>query len=481
MFELDKEKKMTAKYAIILAAGQGTRMKSKLYKVLHPVCGRPMVDHVLTQIEANNMDEIVTIVGHGSEAVEQTLGDRTEYALQAEQLGTGHAVLQAEELLGAKDGITLIACGDTPLFTAQTFAELFEYHKQKGAVATVLTARTDNPFGYGRIIRNEIGIVNKIVEQKDATQEEAAVKEINTGVYVFDNKELFAALHKIKNDNAQGEYYLTDVMEVFQKEGKIVAAYKMDDFEESMGVNDRLALSKATKVMRRRINEEHMRNGVTLIDPESTYIDIDVKIGNDTVIEPGVQLKGKTVIGTDCKIGAHSEIIDSQIGNNVTVTSSYIEDAVMHDNTDIGPYSHLRPQAEIKSGAHIGNFVEVKKATVGENTKVGHLTYVGDANLGHDINVGCGTVFVNYDGVNKHHTNVGDYSFIGSGSNIVAPVNIADHAYVAAGSTITDDIDAHDMGIARGRQVNKKGYFDRYPVAQAAAEAEKNKAENERK
>lgn len=255
----------------------------------------------------------------------------------------------------------------------------------------------------------------------------------------------------------------------------------MDDFEESMGVNDRLALSKATKVIWRRINEEHMRNGVTLIDPESTYIDIDVKIGNDTVIEPGVQLKGKTVIGTDCKIGAHSEIIDSQIGNNVTVTSSYIEDAVMHDNTDIGPYSHLRPQAEIKSGAHIGNFVEVKKATVGENTKVGHLTYVGDATLGHDINVGCGTVFVNYDGVNKHHTNVGDYSFIGSGSNIVAPVNIADHAYVAAGSTITNDIDAHDMGIARGRQVNKKGYFDRYPVAQAAAEAEKNKAENERK
>ena len=463
---------MTSKYAIILAAGQGTRMKSKLYKVLHPVCGKPMVDHVLTEIEKNNMDEIVTVVGHGAEMVEKTLGDRTKYALQAEQLGTGHAVLQAEKLLGDKDGMTLIACGDTPLFTAKTFEELFEYHKSKGAVATVLTAHAENPFGYGRIIRNEIGIVEKIVEQKDATVEEATVKEINTGVYCFDNKELFAALHQIKNDNAQGEYYLPDVMEIFQKQGKVVAAYQMKNFEESMGVNDRIALSNATKVMRRRINENLMRQGVTLIDPDTTYIDIDVKVGSDTVIEPGVQLKGKTAIGADCYIGAHSEIIDSVIEDGVKVTSSYIEDAVMHKNSNIGPYSHLRPKAEIGENAHIGNFVEVKKATIGKNTKVGHLTYVGDATLGRDINVGCGTVFVNYDGINKHHTTVGDYSFIGSASNIIAPVNIADHAYVAAGSTITDDIDAHDMGIARGRQVNKKGYFDRYPVAEAARIAE---------
>src|SRR5699024_9137881 len=387
------------------------------------------------------MDEIVTVVGHGAEMVEKTLGDRTKYALQAEQLGTGHAVLQAEKLLGDKDGMTLIACGDTPLFTAKTFEELFEYHKSKGAVATVLTAHAENPFGYGRIIRNEIGIVEKIVEQKDATAEEAAVKEINTCVYCFDNKELFAALHQIKNDNAQGEYYLPDVMEIFQKQGKVVAAYQMKNFEESMGVNDRIALSNATKVMRRRINENLMRQGVTLI-------------------------------GADCYIGAHSEIIDSVIEDGVKVTSSYIEDAVMHKNSNIGPYSHLRPKAEIGENANIGNFVEVKKATIGKNTKVGHLTYVGDATLGRDINVGCGTVFVNYDGINKHHTTVGDYSFIGSASNIIAPVNIADHAYVAAGSTITDDIDAHDMGIARGRQVNKKGYFDRYPVAEAARIAE---------
>lgn len=464
---------MTAKYAIILAAGQGTRMKSKLYKVLHPVCGKPMVEHVLTQIEKNDMDEIVTVVGHGAQKVEETLGTRTKYTLQAEQLGTGHAVLQAESLLGDRDGMTLIACGDTPLFTAKTFSELFEYHKSKGAVATVLTAKAENPFGYGRIIRNELGIVEKIVEQKDTNKEEAAVKEVNTGVYCFDNKELFHALHKISNDNSQGEYYLTDVMEIFQQEGKVVAAYRMKDFSESMGVNDRIALSKATAVMRMRINEEHMRNGVTLIDPQNTYIDTDVKIGSDTVIEPGVQLKGHTVIGNDCFIGAHSEILDSVIEDNVTVTASYLEEAIMHKESNIGPCSHLRPQADIGEAAHIGNFVEVKKAHIGKNTKVGHLTYVGDATLGKEINVGCGTIFVNYDGINKHHTNVGDYSFIGSGSNIIAPVEISDHAYVAAGSTITDDVSSHDMAIARGRQVNKKGYFDHYPVAKAAIEAEK--------
>ncbi len=463
---------MTSKYAVILAAGQGTRMKSKLYKVLHPICGKPMVDHVLTQIEKDDMDKIVTVIGHGAQEVKKVLGERTDYAVQVEQLGTAHAVLQTESLLGDKDGMTLIACGDTPLFTAETFSELFSYHRSKGAVATVLTAFTQKPFGYGRIIRNDLGIVERIVEQKDATKEEAAVQEINTGVYCFNNRELFKALHKINNNNAQGEYYLTDVMEVLQKEGKVVAAYQMNDFAESMGVNDRIALAKADKVMRARINKKHMENGVTLVDPDNTYIDADVKIGMDTVVEPGVALKGQTIIGEDCKIGAHSEIRDSVIEDHVTVTSSLIEDSIMHKDTDIGPYSHLRPQAEICKGAHIGNFVEVKKATVGENTKVGHLTYVGDATLGQEINIGCGTVFVNYDGINKHHTNVGDYSFIGSGSNVIGPVQIGDHAYVAAGSTITDNITPHDMAIARARQIIKPGYYDRYPVAQAAKKTE---------
>ncbi len=459
---------MTEKYAVILAAGQGTRMKSKLYKVLHPVCGKAMVDHVLTQLERVGIDQIVTVVGHGADQVKQLLGDRTTYALQAEQLGTGHAVMRAEDVLGQKDGITLVTCGDTPLFTAETFKQLFAYHEQQGAAATVLTAHTDQPFGYGRIIRDAAGTVAKIVEQKDATPEEAAVQEINTGVYCFNNRELFAALHQLSNDNAQGEYYLTDVIGILKQAGKQVGAFQMDDFTESMGVNDRVALANATRVMQQRINTRHMQNGVTMIDPATTYIDADVQIGNDTVIEPGVVLKGKTSIGSDCVIGAHSEIRDSVIEDGVTVTASFLENAVMHKDSNIGPYSHLRPKAEIGVGVHIGNFCEVKNAQIGQNTKVGHLTYVGDATLGKEINIGCGTVFVNYDGMNKHHTNVGDYSFIGSGSNIIAPVEIGDHAYVAAGSTITDDVAPHDMGIARGRQVNKKGYYDRYPVAEAA-------------
>ena len=459
---------MTEKYAVILAAGQGTRMKSKLYKVLHPVCGKAMVDHVLTQLERVGIDQIVTVVGHGADQVKQLLGDRTTYALQAEQLGTGHAVMQAEDVLGQKDGITLVTCGDTPLFTAETFKQLFAYHEQQGAAATVLTAHTDQPFGYGRIIRDAAGTVAKIVEQKDATPEEAAVQEINTGVYCFNNQELFAALHQLSNDNAQGEYYLTDVIGILKQAGKQVGAFQVDDFTESMGVNDRVALANATRVMQQRINTRHMQNGVTMIDPATTYIDADVQIGNDTVIEPGVVLKGKTSIGSDCVIGAHSEIRDSVIEDGVTVTASFLENAVMHKDSNIGPYSHLRPKAEIGVGVHIGNFCEVKNAQIGQNTKVGHLTYVGDATLGKEINIGCGTVFVNYDGMNKHHTNVGDYSFIGSGSNIIAPVEIGDHAYVAAGSTITDDVAPHDMGIARGRQVNKKGYYDRYPVAEAA-------------
>ncbi|WP_125706649.1 bifunctional UDP-N-acetylglucosamine diphosphorylase/glucosamine-1-phosphate N-acetyltransferase GlmU [Lacticaseibacillus daqingensis] len=456
---------MSGKYTIILAAGKGTRMKSKLYKVLHPVCGKPMVDHVLTEVEKTQPDEVVTVVGHGAEAVEETLGDRSAYVVQETQLGTGHAVLQAEPLLGDKDGMTLIANGDTPLLTADTFEKLFAYHRDKGAAATILTAKAPDPTGYGRIIRSEIGTVQKIVEQKDATPKEAEVDEINTGVYCFDNQSLFKALHQVTNDNAQGEYYLTDVIEILKKAGAIVAAYKMTHFEESMGVNDRVALAAATRVMQTRINTAHMRNGVTLTDPSTTYIDRDVVIGADTVIEPGVQLLGRTVIGADCVIGAHSKLVNATIEDQVTVTSSTIEDAIMRKGSNIGPNSHLRPLSDIGEGAHIGNFVEVKKATIGARTKVGHLTYVGDATLGTDINVGCGVVFVNYDGVKKWHATVGDHSFVGSNANIVAPVTIADHSFIAAGSTITEDVPFHAMGIARARQTNKENFWDRTPLA----------------
>ncbi|EOS8000657.1 bifunctional UDP-N-acetylglucosamine diphosphorylase/glucosamine-1-phosphate N-acetyltransferase GlmU [Enterococcus hirae] len=454
---------MDARYAIILAAGKGTRMKSKLYKVLHPVSGQPMVEHIINRVSETNPDQIITIVGHGAEQVKAQLGERSEYALQAEQLGTGHAVLQAASFLQGKEGTTLVISGDTPLLTTETLNNLFEYHQGKNASATILTAQAEDPTGYGRIIRDHIGIVEKIVEQKDTTPEEALVQEINTGTYCFDNQALFEALNKVGTDNAQGEYYLTDIIEILKDAGKTVAAYQTEDFDESMGVNDRIALAKANELMRQRINKMHMVNGVSFVDPATTYIDAGVEIGSDTVIEAGVQLQGKTVIGSDCVIGAHSRIVDSVIEDHVVVEHSVIEKSLVKSHADVGPFAHLRPKAEIGEGVHIGNFVEVKNAEIGKNTKVGHLTYVGDATLGEEINVGCGVVFVNYDGKNKQRTTIGDHSFIGSNANIIAPVEIAKNTSVAAGSTITEDIPEYAMAIARARQVNKEEYAKKLP------------------
>ena len=454
---------MDARYAIILAAGKGTRMKSKLYKVLHPVSGQPMVEHIINRVSETNPDQIITIVGHGAEQVKAQLGERSEYALQAEQLGTGHAVLQAASFLQGKEGTTLVISGDTPLLTTETLNNLFEYHQGKNASATILTAQAEDPTGYGRIIRDHIGIVEKIVEQKDTTPEEALVQEINTGTYCFDNQALFEALNKVGTDNAQGEYYLTDIIEILKDAGKTVAAYQTEDFDESMGVNDRIALAKANELMRQRINKMHMVNGVSFVEQATTYIDAGVEIGSDTVIEAGVQLQGKTVIGSDCVIGAHSRIVDSVIEDHVVVEHSVIEKSLVKSHADVGPFAHLRPKAEIGEGVHIGNFVEVKNAEIGKNTKVGHLTYVGDATLGEEINVGCGVVFVNYDGKNKHRTTIGDHSFIGSNANIIAPVEIAKNTSVAAGSTITEDIPEYAMAIARARQVNKEEYAKKLP------------------
>lgn len=453
------------KYVVVLAAGKGTRMKSKLYKVLHKVCGKTMVEHVVDAARGVNPAKIVTVVGTGAGEVEKVLDGKSDFAFQEKQLGTGDAVMTAKEELGDKDGATLVVTGDTPLFTTETFDELFKYHAEKGNAATVLTAEAPNPFGYGRIIRDDQGNVLRIVEQKDGKPEELKVKEINTGVFCFDNKKLFEALKHVDNNNAQGEYYLTDVLEILRNSGERVGAYKMPDFSESLGVNDRIALAQATKTMQRRINEEHMRNGVSFIDPDTAYIDAGVKIGNDTIIEGNVVIKGNTEIGSDCYITNGSRIVDSKIGNHVTITSSTLQEAEMDDNTDIGPNSHLRPKAVIRKGAHIGNFVEIKKAEIGENSKVGHLTYVGDATLGKDINVGCGTIFSNYDGVKKFHTNVGDHSFIGAGSTLIAPINVADHTFIAADSTITKDVDKYDMAIARGRQVNKPDYWHKLPLS----------------
>lgn len=457
---------MKKRYGIILAAGKGTRMKSSLYKVMHPVCGKPMVEHVVNHVEKAGATEIVAIVGHGAEMVKQQFGQRIDYALQEEQLGTGHAVLQAESLLGGKEGTTLVVCGDTPLITPETFEQLMAVHEETGAKATILTAYAENPAGYGHIVREADGSVLKNVEHKDATPEEQAIHEINTGTYCFDNEALFSALHEVGNDNAQGEYYLPDVLEILKNRGEIISAYQMENFDEGMGVNDRVALAQAERLMRARINEKHMRNGVTFIDPATTYVEVDVVIGADTLIEPGVMLKGKTTIGSNCVITSGSVIRDSVLEDGVTVTSSTIEESLMKTGSNAGPYAHLRPKAVLGESVHVGNFVEVKNATLGQGTKVGHLTYVGDADLGSDINVGCGTIFVNYDGKNKHRSTVGDHVFIGCNANIVAPVKIGDDAFIAAGSTITKDVPANALAIARSRQENKENYAEKLPSAQ---------------
>lgn len=454
---------MSNRFAVVLAAGQGTRMKSKLYKVMHPVMGKPMVGHVVDQALEAKMDKVVTVTGVGAETVKDYLGEKSEYVLQEEQLGTAHAVEQAADLLKGKDGTTLVICGDTPLLTTDTLEKLMAHHEESGAKATVLTAHAENPFGYGRVIRSEEGAVSKIVEQKDASEEEQAVQEINTGTYCFDNRALFGALEKVDNNNSQGEYYLPDVMEILKDQSELISAYQLEDKSEALGVNDRVALAEASRLMKKRINEKHMRNGVTLVDPDQTYIESDVVIGQDTVVEPGVYLKGQTVIGEDSFIGAHSIIEDSEIGSQVKVRSSLIESSKMGDNSDVGPNSHLRPDTVLEEKVHVGNFVEIKKSTLGKNTKVGHLTYVGDATLGENINLGCGTVFVNYDGKQKHHIEVGDNSFIGCNTNLIAPVSVESNTYIAAGSTITDTVPSEALAIARVRQVNKEGYFKNMP------------------
>lgn len=452
---------MSKRYAVVLAAGQGTRMKSKLYKVLHPVCGKPMVEHVVDQISTLDVDKVVTIVGHGAEKVQERLAGKSEFVKQEEQLGTAHAVLQAKAALAEKDGVTLVVCGDTPLIEASTMEALLKYHHEKRAKATILTTVIEDPTGYGRIIRDDLGIVEKIVEHKDATEKEQRISEINTGTYCFDNKALFEALEKVSNDNVQGEYYLPDVIKILKDSDEVVAAYRMESFEESLGVNDRIALAEASKLMQRRINENHMRNGVTLVNPESTYIDINVKIGQDTVVEPGVMLRGDTVIGDDCVVTSGSEIVNSIIGERVHIRSSSIFESKVGDDVQIGPYAHLRPESDIHNHVKIGNYVETKKAVVGEGTKLPHFIYMGDAEIGKNVNVGCGSIAVNYDGKNKAKTIIGDDVFVGCNSNLVAPVKVGNRAFIAAGSTITKDVPDDALGIARAKQDNKIGYAKR--------------------
>ncbi|WP_368996822.1 bifunctional UDP-N-acetylglucosamine diphosphorylase/glucosamine-1-phosphate N-acetyltransferase GlmU [Caldifermentibacillus hisashii] len=449
---------MSKKYVIVLAAGQGTRMKSKLYKVLHPVCGKPMVRHVIDELKQIGADQIITVVGHGADEVKNELKDDSEFVLQEQQLGTAHAVMQARELLQDKEGLTLVVCGDTPLLKADTIKAMIDYHINNHSKATILTAVAEDPTGYGRVIRNEQGYVEKIVEHKDASDEEKAVKEINAGTYCFDNASLFHALQKVTNNNAQNEYYLPDVIGILKDAGQTVTAFTTNDFTEIFGINDRVALAQAGKIMQQRINEKHMRNGVTIIDPEQTYIDATVVIGQDTVIYPGTMVKGNTVIGTDCIIGPNSEILNCDIGNRTSIRQSVTHDSKIGSDVQIGPFAHIRPQSLIHDEVRIGNFVEIKKTEFGRKSKASHLSYIGDANVGSNVNIGCGSITVNYDGVNKFKTIIKDGAFIGCNSNLVAPVEIGEGAYVAAGSTITDNVPGDSLSIARARQVNKENY-----------------------
>ena len=372
--------------------------------------------------------------------------------------------MQAKDLLSSKQGTTLVVCGDTPLIKAETIEALFQHHEEKGAKVTVLTAQADDPTGYGRIKRDGNGFVAKIVEHKDASDEERLISEINTGTYCFDNQALFQALNEVTNDNVQGEYYLPDVIEILKNKGEIVSAYKTNDFSETIGVNDRVALSEAEKIMRQRINQYHMKNGVTIIDPLATYIDSDVEIGADTVILPGTIINGNTKIGSDCKIGPNSEIKNCQIGDATVIRQSVAYDSQIGSEVNIGPFAHIRPQSDIMDEVKIGNFVEVKKAVFGKGSKASHLSYIGDAEVGSDVNIGCGSITVNYDGKNKYLTKIEDGVFIGCNSNLVAPVTVGKGAYVAAGSTITKNVPGEALAVARARQENKENYVQKLNI-----------------
>lgn len=444
--------------AVILAAGEGKRMKSKLPKVLHKVQGKTMVDWVIDTARDSGADDICVVIGHGGEQVKETLKDRNvKFAVQREQLGTGHAVMQAGDFIEDNADI-IVFYGDTPLITAETIKKMLDYHRKEDNSITIISAIVDNPAGYGHIIRDENGLFVKNVEHKDATDEEKLVKEINTGIYCFKGTALKKGLSLLKNDNAQKEYYLPDTLEIILSDGGKVNAMVVDDADEFAGVNSRVQLAEAEAVMRNRINRYHMENGVTIIDPSRTYIDTDAVIGCDTVLLPGVVIEGKTVIGEDCVVGPDSRLTDTKLGNGVKFQYSTAIESSVDDNTTVGPYAYIRPNCAIGKNVKIGDFVEVKNSNVGDGTKVSHLTYIGDSDVGERINFGCGTVTVNYDGNKKFRTVIGDDVFIGCNTNLVAPVKVGKGAYIAAGSTITDEVPENCLAIARERQINKTGW-----------------------
>jgi bifunctional UDP-N-acetylglucosamine pyrophosphorylase/glucosamine-1-phosphate N-acetyltransferase len=448
-------------HVVLLAAGKGTRMKSARPKVLHTLAGRALVDHVLRSVEPLGAVSKVLVVGHGADEVRAALADRSdlEFVLQSPQLGTGHALLQAEPVLRGLTGTVLLVYADVPLLQSSTLSRLVATHLSAGAAATVLTTEVENPFGYGRMVRDASGRVARIVEERDATPEERAVKEINSGIYAFDLAPLFDAVRQLGTNNAQGEYYLTDLVAAYRGQNRVVETMRLDDAEELRGVNSRVDLADLTQVMRHRKNRELMLAGVTLEDPATTSVDMDVTIGPDTVLGPFVRIERRTTIGERCHIHAGSRLTEATVADDVTVLDySVVVSSTLGRGARVGPFSHIRPDSSVGEEGHVGNFVELKKTRLGRRSKANHLAYLGDATIGDHVNVGAGTITCNYDGEKKQPTVVEDGVFIGSDSQLIAPVVIGHGAYVAAGSSITGDVPPDALAISRGRQENKLGW-----------------------
>lgn len=446
--------------AVILAAGEGTRMKSKHPKVTHRILGKPMIEHVIDSAIRAGIQDIVVVIGHKAEEVKECIHTNVRYVTQEEQLGTGHAMMCATSCI-AGSSTTLVLAGDNPLISEKTLRSLISYHIEHKLSGTILSAEFDDPSGYGRIIRDGSGNVEKIVEHKDASEDEKLIKEINSSMYCFNTAALIDALGEIKNKNAQGEYYLTDVIGIMKNKGLLVGAFRAEDPCDIMGVNSRLQLADAAKIMRGRVLKALMADGVTIIDPDSTYISRDAVIGMDTVIYPGTIIEGPAKIGEDCIIGPNSRIVDSVVHDNVEVNNSVVLNSEIKSGTHVGPFAYIRPESVIGQNVKIGDFVEVKKSQIDDGTKVSHLTYIGDSEVGKNVNFGCGTITVNYNGKVKNKTIIGDNVFIGCNTNLVAPVKINDDSYIAAGSTITDEVPEGALAIARERQVNKEGWVEK--------------------
>jgi bifunctional UDP-N-acetylglucosamine pyrophosphorylase / glucosamine-1-phosphate N-acetyltransferase len=461
-------------HVVVLAAGKGTRMKSALPKVLHRVGGRTLLEHVLEAAAQLRPASTTIVVGHEAESIRARLAGRGDFrfVVQEPQLGTAHAVMQAENLLRGASGTVLLLYGDVPLLSAATLAHLMETHQRANAAITLLTAILTHPYGYGRIVRSD-GQVTRIVEDRDASPDERGIREINAGIYAFDLEPLFDALRSIASQNAQDEYYLTDLVAIYHAQQRIVASFMVDDPTEISGINSRAELAEVGGIVRQRKNAALMAAGVTLVDPATTYIDPDVEVGPDTVIHPNVYLEGRTRVGAGCEIHAGARIIDSTLGDRVTILNyTVITESSVADDGRLGPFAHLRPGSAVGDGAHVGNFVELKKTALGRRSKASHLTYLGNATIGENVNVGAGTITCNYDGVHKHHTIVEDGAFIGSDSQLVAPVRIGKDAYIAAGSSIVEDVPSGSLGIARGRQTNIDGWVERKRAARTAKSAE---------